>query len=105
MVVWCKVSLADEGRSEGAIARLVVGGGGSVSAYPVTAFVPAGLGAVAGGGRRIAFIKLDVEGFELHGMVSAFGLFGDPAAAGGAGVPVPSPCAVAVEPNLSWPAT
>lgn len=45
---------------------------GAVEARPISDFAPAG-------DRRIAFLKIDVEGFELHGIISAYGLFGSKA--------------------------
>lgn len=75
------VGLVDAHRGEGAVAHLQQRGKARrdntfelVAAYPMSAFVPAWLS------QRISFLKLDVEGFELHALVSAFTLFGDPAA-------------------------
>eukprot|EP01051_Picozoa_sp_SAG22_P001341 SAG22_NODE_52_length_24288_cov_15.594568_9_plen_119_part_00 len=69
-----KISLASAEVAEGAIASVVRNGSGSIDAYPITHFVPPGLAATK---RRICFFKLDVEGFELHGLASAYPLFGE----------------------------
>ena len=52
--------------AEGAIASLVRGGDGEIEAYPITHFIPQHFDLM---NRRICFFKLDVEGFELHGLV------------------------------------
>ena len=71
--------------AEGAVATVVRGKEesgaqkakkGAVEARPVSDFAPAGT-------RPICFLKIDVEGFELHAIASSYPLFGVPPAADG----------------------
>ena len=73
--------------AEGAVATVVRGKEesgaqkpkkGAVEARPVSDFAPAGT-------RPICFLKIDVEGFELHAIASSYPLFGVPPAADGTG--------------------
>eukprot|EP01051_Picozoa_sp_SAG22_P019388 SAG22_NODE_3562_length_1640_cov_2.134328_2_plen_102_part_00 len=58
------VSMAAAAVAEGAVATVVRGEGG-VQAVPISDLAP------ADAGRRVCFLKVDVEGFELHALVSS----------------------------------